>query len=126
LDPQDFFGPVPKAIEVENPIQLHERYLPFSEMQVAYFDGALLDQNTRSHNFIAYVPSGIVRETSVPDLYHYTKGANFNNIIRSQELWASQIGAMNDHSEVAYTKDLFLIQLSNILDCSSSFAIGNC
>jgi Protein of unknown function (DUF2971) len=116
LDPQDFFGPVPKSIEVENPIQLHERYLPFSDVKLAYFDGALRDQYTRSHNYIAYVPAGIVREASIPDLYHYTKGVNFNNIIQSQELWASQIGAMNDHSEVFYTKDLFLIQLSNIFD----------
>lgn len=44
---------------------------------------------------------------------------NFKSIISSKELWASKIGLMNDHSEIKYTRDLFINQLYNLLENNS-------
>lgn len=117
----DFFGPIPKLLKVSNPINKNERDLPFSGQVIEYFNGNIRDQATWSHDYIAYVPTGIFRESSYDgDLYHYTKGDNFKNILSSQQLWGSKIGEMNDHSEISYTKDLFLIQISNVLNGHSN------
>lgn len=116
LNPLDFFGPIPKTVEISNKLNIREYLLPFNETKIQYFDGALRDQIMKAHNHITYIPTGTVYKINSSVLFHYTKMENFKNIISSKELWASKIGMMNDHTEIEYTRDLFINQLSNLLD----------
>ncbi|HCB0728508.1 TPA: DUF2971 domain-containing protein [Klebsiella variicola subsp. variicola] len=114
LDERDMIGPVPRSICRGLPI-VSERLFPFSTVIVNYFEGALRDQFSPSHNYIAYVPTGVVRQHNKPSYFHYTKLDNFKNIINSGVFWASELGKMNDAEEITYAKDRFIIQLSNIM-----------
>jgi len=115
IDHKDFFGPIPSEVKINNLTNIKEFNLPFNDMIIEYYDGALTDQITKAHNNISYIPSGIINNHKTIALYHYTSKENFSNIISSKELWASKIGSMNDYSEIEYTRDSFLTQISNIL-----------
>ncbi|WP_273872346.1 DUF2971 domain-containing protein [Serratia odorifera] len=114
LDERDVLGPVPNYIRIGLPI-VNERLFPFSSVKIEYFDGAIRDQFSPSHNYIAYGPTGVVRNHGKPLYFHYTKLVNFKNILNSGTFWASELGKMNDAQEVTYAKDRLIDQFSNIM-----------
>ncbi|HEJ7967891.1 TPA: DUF2971 domain-containing protein [Serratia marcescens] len=118
LDERDVLGPVPNRIRIGIPI-VNERLFPFGSEKIEYFDGAIRDQFSPSHNYIAYVPKGVVRNHGKPLYFHYTKLDSFKNILSSGAFWASELGKMNDAQEVTYAKYRLIDQLSNIMQKQS-------
>lgn len=116
LDYRDIHGPVPKNVYLETPSVFNEKHFAFSRLRLKYFEGALGDGFSNAHNFIAYVPSGKLREHSEPNYFHYTSVDNFRNIIKSGSFWASQLGGMNDPKEVEYAKEKLLRQISLVFE----------
>ncbi|HAX9716262.1 DUF2971 domain-containing protein [Serratia marcescens] len=115
LDKRDLLGPAPSSIVTGLPI-VNERHFPFNSKSIGYFDGAIGDQFSPSHNYIAYVAKGVVRNHGKPFYFHYTKLDNFKNILNSGAFWASELGKMNDAQEVTYAKDRLIDQLGIIME----------
>ena len=51
-------------------------------------------------------------------LYHYTTGAGLIEILKSGELWSTQLSCLNDASE-------FLYPIENILTCAAKSSVSN-
>lgn len=115
----DFFGPLPESVVLGNASKKPERYFGYSTAFLSYFDGDLHGESGELANYIAYIPNGTIRECRNGYLYHYTKGENFKNIVKSKELWASKLGMMNDNEEIGYTKKTFIRHVLTLLQDKS-------
>jgi hypothetical protein len=49
-----------------------------------------------------------------PTLWHYTSGENLINIIKSGELWSTQVSCLNDQLELRYAQSLLLKALIDL------------
>lgn len=115
LDKRDFIGPFPCSIRTGLPI-VNERLFPFSLGVFRDFDRMVRDSFSPAHIYLAYVPTGVVRQHNKPSYFHYTRLNNFKNIMNTGTLWASELGKMNDAEEVTYARDRLIDQIVNILE----------
>ncbi|MFC7688258.1 hypothetical protein ACFQY5_00035 [Paeniroseomonas aquatica] len=91
-----------------------ERELPYSTSR-AYINagaGGIHDGYLPLPATLAYIPNGIAPARMSQDLlFHYTKALAFGAIVESGCLWAGDLRAMNDYTELIYAEDLLIRRL---------------